>query len=110
MFTYLRQVFVKFLYNLIDNNNAKYLLCGTTCFVTIFLRLHAVSRTQQSRLREFRVKALCCRRIFQGIACWVAEHNAGLLPWCQIEEMKILINNNHSFIPNRDRTHNRHTI
>ena len=31
---------------------------------------------------------------FQGNACCVAELNVGLLPWCQSEEMKILINNN----------------
>ena len=31
---------------------------------------------------------------FRGIACWMAEFNAGLLLWCQSEEMKILRNNN----------------
>ena len=33
------------------------------------------------------------RRIFQSIACWVAELNAGLLSWCQSEDIQIIINN-----------------
>ena len=33
---------------------------------------------------------------FQGISCWVAELNAGLLTWCQSEVMKLLINDNSS--------------
>ena len=34
------------------------------------------------------------RRFFRGIASWVAQLNAGVLPWRQSEEMKILRHNN----------------
>ena len=52
-------------------------------------------------------------RIFRSIVCWVAELNAGHLPWCASKEKKIINNNsntqplrlNHTLVPLRHDGH-----
>ena len=63
-------------------------------FVCLSVCVFFGARISRGNIINLSVCSPFSAEFFEVEASLVAELNVGLLPWCQSEEMKILINNN----------------